>query len=150
MSFAFLRPMDESDLLWVNAAEIQAYEFPWSEDGFLKALDDGLCYVFCDLDEEPLGYACFITVLDELHLLNFCVIPDFHGQGIGQAAMLALLGQFAESNYAVVLLEVRESNDAAIHLYEKIGFKVDGKRPNYYRTQNGREHAILMSYRFQA
>lgn len=142
--------MDESDLLWVNATEMQAYDFPWTENGFIKAMDDGLCYVFCTLEDEPLGYACFITVLDELHLLNFCVSPDVHGQGIGQAAMLNLMAQFRESQYAMILLEVRVSNAAAIHLYEKVGFQIDGKRPNYYRTHSGREDAILMSYRFES
>lgn len=146
--FSYLRIMDESDLLWVNATEMQAYQYPWTENGFIKAMDDGLCYIFATVDDEPLGYACFITVLDELHLLNFCVSPDHQGQGIGQAAMQALLSQFRDSHYEVVLLEVRASNDGAIHLYEKLGFKVDGRRPNYYRTTTGREDAVLMSYRF--
>lgn len=146
--FSYCRIMDDSDLLWVNATEMQAYDFPWSENGFIKALDDGLCYIFCTADDDPLGYACFITVLDELHLLNFCVSPDVQGMGIGQAAMKNLMAQFRESQYTVMLLEVRATNEAAVHLYEKLGFKVDGRRAKYYQTLTGREDAVLMSYRF--
>lgn len=140
--------MDESDLIWVNATELVAYEFPWTENGFIKAMDDGVCYIFSDVEDNPLGYACFIMVVDELHLLNFCISPEYQGQKIGQAAMQALLAHFKSFDYRVMLLEVRASNESALHLYQKVGFKVDGMRPNYYRAKEGKEDAILMSYEF--
>lgn len=144
-AFCYLSPMSESDLDWVSATEQRAYPFPWSKNGFVKALDGGLCYVFYDCDDQPLGYACFLTVLDELHLLNFCISPDFQAKGVGFRAFQGLLQHFENTCYELVLLEVRQSNRAAIRLYQKIGFQVDGKRPNYYPTTEGREDAVLMS-----
>lgn len=144
--------MTSADLSWVLSVEQQAYDFPWSEQGFEKALDDGLAYLVCDLDHHPLGYACFLTVLDEVHLLNFCVAPKYARQGIGFAAMQALIEYFKSADYQILLLEVRESNSAA-HLYKKLGFEENGIRPNYYKAMvfeddelvQGREDAILMS-----
>lgn len=144
--------MTSSDLSWVLSVEQQAYDYPWSEQGFEKALDDGLAYLLCDLDHRPLGYACFLTVLDEAHLLNFCVAPKYARQGVGYAAMLALIEYFKSADYHIMLLEVRESN-SAVNLYKKLGFEENGIRPNYYKTLvyqegelvQGKEDAILMS-----
>lgn len=153
MSFSYLRPMDESDLDWVCATELLAYDFPWTRNGFVKALDDGLTYVFCDVNHQPLGYACSLAVVDEVHLLNFCVDPAMQGQGIGRAALEELCVHFKAANFSVMLLEVRVSNHA-IQLYEKVGFKTDGVRPNYYplksqsnnlKQASQKEDAMLMS-----
>lgn len=144
--------MTSSDLSWVLSVEQQAYDFPWSEQGFEKALDDGLAYLFCDIDHRPLGYACFLTVLDEAHLLNFCIAPKYARQGIGFKAMQALIDYFKSADYEIMLLEVRESN-SAVYLYQKLGFEENGIRPNYYKAmvyedgelKQGKEDAILMS-----
>lgn len=146
--------MDESDLDWVMGVETSAYDFPWSRQGFEKALDDGLSYVFCDANQQPLGYACFLSVLDEVHLLNLCIDPKFHRKGVGAKALKALTAHFQSADFAVMLLEVRQSNPA-VRLYKKLGFVEDGVRPNYYpvKTLNNaektsqREDAILMSCR---
>lgn len=151
-AFSFFRPMTEADLDWVMATELLAYDFPWSRSGFEKALDDGLSYVFCNSQQRLLGYAFFLTVLDEVHLLNFCVHPRFHRQGIGRCALASLMQHFTLTDYTRMLLEVRESNPA-IALYQALGFQCDGVRRDYYRAQafeNGdwveaREDAILMS-----
>ncbi len=137
--------MNESDLDWVQSVESIAYYSPWSEKGFIKALDDGLSYVFSSREGESLGYACCMAVLDELHLLNFCIAPQFQRRGLGMLAMQALVEKFKFSDYLVILLEVRASNLVAIHLYQKLGFRIDGKRFNYYPCESGREDAILMS-----
>ncbi|PLA75509.1 ribosomal-protein-alanine N-acetyltransferase [Hydrogenovibrio sp. SC-1] len=150
--YDFFRPMTELDLDWVLSIEQQAYDFPWSRRGFEQALDDGLAYVFCDAQQHKLGYACFLTVLDEVHLLNFCVAPKCQRQGIGRVALQALQKHFCAANYQIMLLEVRVSN-AAIGLYESLGFVQNGIRPNYYAAwdyQDGelvkvREDALLMS-----
>lgn len=150
--YDFFRPMTESDLDWVMTVEQQAYDFPWSRKGFEQALDDGLAYVFCDAQQTKLGYGCFLTVLDEVHLLNFCVAPKWQRKGVGRMAMRALQAHFRSSNYQIMLLEVRVSN-GAIGLYQSLGFEKNGLRPNYYSAwdyQDGelvkvREDALLMS-----
>lgn len=150
--FDHFRPMTELDLDWVLNIEQQAYDFPWTRRGFDQALDDGLAYVFCDTQQNKLGYACFLTVLDEVHLLNFCVAPKSQRQGVGRCALQGLQSHFRDANYQIMLLEVRVSN-AAIDLYKSIGFVENGIRPNYYSAwdyRDGdlvevREDALLMS-----
>lgn len=146
------------DLEWVYQTEKASYDFPWSSRGFGKALDDGVSYVFCDMRHEPIGYACCLAVLDEIHLLNFCIHPDRQKKGVGTEALSALKSYFKQSEYEVIFLEVRASSPA-IGLYKKLGFKQDGVRPNYYPCKQSsslsayvgeypkREDAILMSCR---
>ncbi len=147
--FSHLRVMDESDLEWVESVERVCYPLPWSRRGLELALRNGLGFVFCAADETPLGY-CFVqTAADEVELLNFAVSPDHQGQGIGAAALHALLGRFEGGRFAQMFLEVRASNTPAICLYQRAGFNEIGLRPHYYRNPDGsREDAILMAYTF--
>ena len=64
-------------------------------------------------------------------------------QGIGEDMLKSALAAAAEKGARVATLEVRESNDLAIRLYEKLGFEVVGSRDSYYRDNN--EDAILMT-----
>jgi len=154
--FSFLRMMDESDLPIVHAIEKQSYDFPWSLKGFSNSLDQGLNYVFCNSDADILGYCCVLTVLDEAHILNLCVSPQFHRKGIARSALNALLESLVSSDYRKVFLEVRASNLAAQNLYRSFGFSEDGVRKDYYPSQlwdeslhkfvASKESAILMSH----
>jgi len=154
--FDFFRPMTELDLDWVLTVEQQCYDFPWSRRGFEQALDDGLAYIFCDAQQNTLGNACFLTVLDEVQLLNFCVAPKWQRQGVARCALQALQNHFRAASYQIMLLEVRVSN-VAIGLYESLGFIKNGIRPDYYSAwdyQDGdlvkvREDALLMSCALQ-
>lgn len=153
--FSYLRSMHESDLDWVMGVEQQAYDYPWSKKGFENSLDQGLNYIFCSGEGEQLGYACMLTVLDEVQLLNFCVAPKFQKQGVGRAAMNALKEKLNAGGYRLILLEVRASNEAGQKLYKQCEFQHDGVRKNYYRCQlwddeslsliEGKEDAVLMS-----
>ncbi len=147
--------MEEGDLPWVMGVEQRAYAFPWSKRGFVSSLDNGLNYILCSAADEPLGYVCMVTVLDEVHMLNFCVSPDYQKRGIGLAALSKLKEKLKESDFSIIFLEVRVSNVAAQNLYQKGGFSKDGERKGYYRSmqwseqeqcqQEVREDALLMS-----
>lgn len=145
--FSYIREMNETDLDWVLAVERRCQRQPWTRDGFERALHQGMNFMFCDTQAEPLGYACLLPVVDELHLLNITVDSAFQGQGIGKAAMQNLFERFSHTHYAVMLLEVRKSNKVARQLYLGLGFEQDGIRKQYYVCENGREDAVLMSRR---
>jgi [ribosomal protein S18]-alanine N-acetyltransferase len=93
-----------------------------------------------------LGTGCAWTILDESHLVLLAVHPKFRRQGLGCAILLGLLNYARDrgSNYAT--LEVRASNQAAIALYEKLGFKIAGRRPRYYSDadSNTSEDALIL------
>lgn len=155
---SYLRLMDESDLSQVYEIELKSYDYPWSMTGFENSLDQGLNYVFCDDEDNILGYCCILPVLDEANILNICVSPKFQRRGVAKQAFTKVLNTLQQSNYNIVFLEVRESNLAAQNLYQSLGFSQDGVRKGYYRSQawdevlqelvDEKEDAILMSYSF--
>jgi len=148
--------MQDADLSWVLSVEQRAYDFPWTQKGFDNSLEQGLNYVFYSAEGQALGYCCLLPVLDEAHILNFCVAPEFQRKGIARAAFIKLLDKLAEGAFKIVLLEVRATNEAATNLYSSLGFTEDGVRKGYYRANvwdealmelvEEREDAILMSF----
>ncbi len=154
--FSYLDSMQESDLSWVLSLEQRSYDFPWSIKGFENSLEQGLNYLFYSSEGCKLGYCCILPVLDEAHILNVCVAAEHQGKGVATAALKSVLSKLQENRYQMVLLEVRESNQSAIKLYQSLGFHQDGIRKNYYRVNfwddrnrelvEKREDAILMSF----
>ncbi len=88
---------------------------------------------------EVSGFIEAQIIADEIHLYDVAVAPKFRRQGIAEA----LIEKLIELPYDVILLEVRESNLAALQLYKKCGFAIDGIRKNYYSAPV--ENAVLMS-----
>ena len=80
----------------------------------------------------------------ECELENMAVAPDWRCLGVGGRLVQRMLDSCREQGSHRVILEVRESNVAALKLYEKIGFSVTGRRENYYRQPE--EAAILMEW----
>jgi len=153
--FSYLEPMQDSDLSWVLSVERRSYDFPWSLRGFENSLEQGLNYIFRNAEGGRLGYCCILPVLDEAHILNICVAPEFQGKGVARSALDKIFAKLQEGVYQIVLLEVRQSNQPAEQLYRSLGFSHDGVRKNYYRANvwddslmelvEDREDAILMS-----
>ena len=85
------------------------------------------------------------VAVGECHLLTLCVHPDYQQRGYGRKMFMLLLERAFKLEAEVCFLEVRPSNDAAIKLYQSMGFKVIGERKNYYPGKDGREDALIMS-----
>lgn len=122
-----------------------AYTYPWTQSMFessLASADD--CKVLIS-EGKILGYCVVSYILDEAHLLNLCIHPDFAGQGLGRF-LLRTMKEIALQNKCIMFfLEVRVSNSHAINLYFSEGFNEVGLRPNYYPSAQGREDALLMT-----
>jgi ribosomal-protein-alanine N-acetyltransferase len=133
------------DIEPVMAIENECYEFPWTKGIMSDCLRVGYhCYVY-EVDNEIRGYVIFSTVLDEVHLLNICLAPEYQGRGLGNAFLHWLMNHARTLKYKTMYLEVRLSNQAAIHLYQKMGFNETGIRRNYYPAKNGKEDAQLFA-----
>ena len=127
--------------------ERRAYPFPWSEGIFRDCLKAG--YSGWVLTEEPglvVGYALMSMAVDEAHVLNLCIDPDYQQQGLGRMLLDHMIRLARAANATIVLLEVRRSNKAAIHLYESHGFQRLGLRKGYYPAAAGREDALVLGY----
>ena len=85
-------------------------------------------------------------MLDEGYITNVAVFPQYRKQGVATALIKRVFELAQEKKLAFVSLEVRVSNSAAIALYEKAGFKEEGRRKSFYRDP--REDALIMTKRF--
>jgi ribosomal-protein-alanine N-acetyltransferase len=142
------REMHRSDLPTVLHIERACYEFPWSEGIFRDCLRMGYSsWVATNTLDEILGYGLMSYAMDEAHILNICVDPDNWRRGIGSYLLDHLLTQARQHRVDWVLLEVRRSNQAAIGLYQGVGFHEIGERRNYYPAVKGREDALVLGRR---
>ena len=140
------RLMQQNDLAEVIAIEKAANQFPWS----LKNFEDSLqanhhATVFINEESTIQAYVVVQTVMDEIHLLNICVKPEFQGKGLGRSALNYVINYAEKNSAAVILLEVRSSNQRAQQLYLQSGFNEMSVRAGYYPSQQGREDAVLMA-----
>ena len=137
-------PANIVDLDDLSYIESSCFSAPWSKNSIEEALSDQN-YVFLKLvfDEKTIGYGGIMTVLDESDVVNIAVLPEYRGRGFGRMLLCALQDTAKEKDSVLLHLEVRQSNEVAIGLYESFGFKVDGIRKNYYTKPQ--ENAVLMT-----
>lgn len=125
--------------------ERRAYPFPWTEGIFRDCLRSGYsAWVVEDVLGTVLGYAVMSFAVDEAHLLNLCIDPHHHRRGFGRLLLNHVIKLARAAGATMMLLEVRRSNRAAIHLYQFRGFYRLGERKNYYPADNGREDALVL------
>ncbi|MDE2416882.1 MAG: ribosomal protein S18-alanine N-acetyltransferase [Burkholderiales bacterium] len=145
---ALFEPLLADRLDEVLRVEQRAYAHPWTRANFLDALHSGYEAQMLVADGTVLGYFVAMKGVDEVHLLNITVAPEYQGQGWARI-MLDALAIWARGQSAVWLwLEVRVGNGRAIAVYEAHGYRRVGQRKNYYPAGHGqREDAIVMSLR---
>ena len=143
---ATFEPMLADSLDRVLQVEQRTYAHPWSRANFIDALHSGYQAQMITGRGELLGYFVAMKGVDEVHLLNITVAPEYQGQGWARV-MLDALGVWARGQGAQWLwLEVRVHNARAIQVYEAHGFRRVGMRKAYYPADRGqREDAIVMS-----
>ncbi|MCQ2559334.1 MAG: ribosomal protein S18-alanine N-acetyltransferase [Clostridia bacterium] len=145
-----IRAMTQEDLRAVWEIEKLSFALPCS----LEALDYELNqnqfahYLVMELQNEVIAYGGLWLILDEAHVINIAVKPDFRGQGWGRKLLEKMLELSQSSGAAIIWLEVRPSNQPARQLYSSLGFKPVGLRAKYY-TDNG-ENAIVMAKKFDS
>ncbi len=144
---AGFEPMSEARLDEVVAIERRAYGHPWTRGNFADSLRSGYQAQLLCAGDTVLGYFVAMQGVDEVHLLNITVDPQHQGQGWGRV-MLDALALWARGQKAQWLwLEVRMGNKRAQEVYLRYGYRRVGERRNYYPAEQGREDAIVMSYR---
>ena len=136
--------MELSDIEDILVVEKLSFSIPWSRDSFEKEITDNnlAIYLVAKVNEKAVGYIGMWKVLNEGHITNVAVHPEFRHQGIGDQLVSELLSLCVNENIDLVTLEVRKSNQNAIKLYEKHGFVAEGIRKAYY--QDNKEDAIIM------
>ena len=133
------------DVPALSRMEQEAFDSPWSAEEITKDVTskDGSVYVaVIESDGEQAGYAEMRTVAGEAQIYNIVVDKAFRGRGLGEMLLRHLIDKAEESGCSLITLEVRGGNEAAMELYNKLGFREVGRRKGYYAKVG--EDAVLM------
>ena len=140
-----IKPMERVDIDSVIELEKKAYgDHHWSKDSFLNELSNDLAKYFCVFDKNHclMAYSGCWQILEEAHITNIAVSPDYRRRHIGETLLVKIIDECYKNMVKFITLEVRVSNIPAIGLYEKYGFKSLGVRKGYYQDNN--EDALIM------
>ena len=140
-----IRRLQLRDLGAVEEIERRAYPTPWSRSMFAGeiAKPSSICLGAFDAESARLiGYLIVSRYVDAWHVMNVAVAPDYRRLGIASRLLNDLFELTVHDGQRGYTLEVRVSNEAAIRLYERMGFLGRGVRRGYY-TDN-REDALIM------
>lgn len=138
------RLMTVDDIPQVQLVERKCFTTPWSRSIFISEVtrNDNAVYLVAEVGELIVGYVGIWIILDEGHITNIGVHPDFQRQGIGRGLMDHITVAATLRGVTAMTLEVRVSNYAAQALYNQLGFVPSGIRKQYY--QDDKEDALIM------
>ena len=136
-----IRLLTYHDLPAVAAIERRAFPTPWSIAMFVLELSKptGLCLAACR-DGRLTGYTICSRYDTVWHVMNIAVAPEARRRGVATALLGELYARAGE--HSQFTLEVRRTNQGAIDLYHREGFRIAGMRRRYY--QDNGEDALIM------
>jgi len=141
-----IAPMKADDLDDIMEIERTSFRAPWSRQVFVEELDRDWAHVDVLRSRDPRSpvqaFVNYWLVRDEVHVLNVATHPTARRQGHAARLIEHVIAFAHREHCRYVTLEVRRSNQPAIRLYRKYGFRPVGIRPNYYVEDN--EDAIVM------
>ncbi|WP_196593764.1 ribosomal protein S18-alanine N-acetyltransferase [Pectinatus sottacetonis] len=141
------RQMQPSDAGAVELVEKACFAMPWSRKAFWEEAAKKDAYYLLAVDksmdrEKVVGYVGVWLIFNEGHITNVALIPEYRGKGIASLMIKNIISVVKKRAIDSMTLEVRPSNEKAISLYKKFGFKSVGRRPHYYLNNN--EDAEIM------
>jgi [ribosomal protein S18]-alanine N-acetyltransferase len=141
-----IRWMIRRDMPMVLAIEDASFEFPWSEEEFIRCLRQRNCIgMVAELNDEVVGFMIYELHKNRLHLLNFAVNPNIRRSCVGTAMMDKLIGKLSSDRRNRILLEVRETNLDAQLFFRRLGFRAISVLRDFYEDTT--EDAYLMQFR---
>jgi ribosomal-protein-alanine N-acetyltransferase len=142
-SFVF-RYMKEEDIDQIVEVENASFTTPWSREAFYNELHNNkfAVYIVIEEDDKIIGYCGAWVVIDETHVTNVAILPEYRGRKLGEALLKKMMSVAREMGAKSMTLEVRVTNNIAQSLYRKLGFQNGGIRKNYY--SDNQENALVM------
>ena len=139
-----IRMADTSDVDIIAELEQICFAVPWTRESILRELEENsmALYFIAEIDGTPVGYGGMWIIVDEGHIINIAVLPQFRGRHIASLLMAVLIAFGETRGVTRFTLEVRSSNEPAKAVYRKFLFKEEGLRRGYY--QDNGEDAIIM------
>lgn len=146
---AHIRWMIRRDMPAVLDIEGQSFEFPWSEDDFIRCLRQRNCIgMVAETEDRVVGYMVYELHKNRLHILNFAVDPQFRRSGIGKAMVQKLTSKLSYERRSRIMLEIRETNLPAQLFFRDMGFRAICILREFY--EDSPEDAYLMQFRCRA
>lgn len=138
-----IRELREGDIEALARIEAESFSMPWTRQDFRELLAHSYCFYYVALAEgQPVGFCGYVDICHEAAIDNVAVAGAYRNRGIGQALLREAIAAGEAAGVEAFTLEVRVSNAAAIHIYEKLGFHSVGIRPGFY--EKPREDALIM------
>ena len=137
-------PMQEIHLDKLAQLEQMCFSHPWSGQALGEELSNPAAVFLVAVEEDTvLGYAGMHVVYGEGYIDNIAVFPAARRKGVGRRLIEALVDWMEHHEGVFLTLEVRPSNEAAVLLYQSVGFREVGRRKGFY--QDPEEDALLMT-----
>lgn len=137
------RWLRKEDISAVSKLEKETFSMPWPAESFLRMLEkEDTTYFVAEEDGRILGGCGLLLIAGEGNITNVAVFPEARRRGVATGLLTYLMSEGDRAGLTAYTLEVRVSNEAAIALYEKLGFVSEGIRPNFY--EKPREDAMIM------
>jgi len=138
-----IREMKADDVEIVSKIESEVFSMPWSAKDFLEMVEADYAYYYvAELDGEIAGCCGIRNIAGDGEITNVVVAPSYRRRGIALKMMEYMLEEAVKAGIGDCTLEVRVSNQPAIRLYERLGFKGEGIRPHFYDKPD--EDALIM------
>ena len=135
----------EDDIPDIAKIEIASFSTPWSENAIRESMNSGTLFYVIRKHNDIAGYMGLSKIVGEGYVTNIAVLPQYKRQGIGKKLLEYVIKDSCDE-LEFISLEVRESNNAAISLYQNFGFEKVGLRKRFYT--NPLEDAIIMTKKF--
>ena len=135
--------MTEADIDAVLEISLLSFPTSWSKESYIQELANPIAnYIVVKFNGKVIGFVGAWIIIDEAHITNIAVHPDFRRKNVASVLLEELLRLTKSANCNAYTLEVRASNIPAQKLYKKYKFVEQGIRKNYY--QDNKEDAIIM------
>ncbi len=142
-----IRAMRQDDLDQVMALAASIPEAPrWSRTAWQECLAEPaavprVCFV-AEAGQPLAGFAVVARLPEHCEVEAIAVDERYRRSGVGRALLGAMQDWAGNHGAGTLKLEVRASNDAALRLYRRAGFRAFGRRPGYYMAPE--EDAVLL------
>ncbi len=143
-----IRWMIRRDMPEVLSIERRSFEFPWSEDDFIRCLRQRNCIgMVAEHEDRVVGFMVYELNKTRLRVLNFAVSAQNRRSGIGSQMAAKLIGKLSSQRRSRITLEVRETNLPAQLFFRANGFRAVSVLRQYY--EDTPEDAYLMQFRYR-
>ena len=144
-----IRWMIRRDMPEVLHIETDSFEFPWTDEDFVRCLRQRNCIgMVAEHEDRVVGFMIYELHKTRIHVLNFAVAPGYRRRGVGTQMVAKLVAKLSSQRRNRIVLEVRETNLAAQLFFRENQFRAVSVLKGFY--EDTPEDAYLMQYRYQS